>query len=69
MDLKVSLEQWRALLAVVDAGGYAAAAEALDKNQTNVKVLQHKGVKKLKEILVEARQLPIAAETHLGDGD
>ncbi len=40
----------------------AETAEALDKNQTNVKVLQHKGVKKLKEILVEARQLPITAE-------
>jgi len=39
----------------------AETAEALDKNQTNVKVLQHKGVKKLKEILVEARQLPVTA--------
>lgn len=36
MELKVSLEQWRALLAVVDAGGYAAAAEALDKSQSAV---------------------------------
>lgn len=38
----------------------AETAEALEKNQTNVKVLQHKGIKKLKEILVEARQLPVA---------
>ncbi len=29
----------------------AETAEALDKNETNVKVLQHKGVKRLKEIL------------------
>ena len=36
----------------------AETAEALEKNQTNVKVLQHKGIKKLKEILVESRQLP-----------
>lgn len=36
MDLKVSLDQWRALLAVVDEGGYAAAAEALDKSQSAV---------------------------------
>ncbi|MDF1628600.1 MAG: LysR family transcriptional regulator [Alcanivoracaceae bacterium] len=36
MDLKVSLEQWRALLAVVDAGGYAPAAEALNKSQSAV---------------------------------
>jgi RNA polymerase sigma-70 factor (ECF subfamily) len=47
----------------------AETAEALDKNQTNVKVLQHKGIKKLKEILVEARQLPIPAEAQPGDGD
>lgn len=36
MDLKVTLEQWRALLAVVDAGGYAQAAEMLDKSQSAV---------------------------------
>ena len=29
----------------------AETAEALDKHQTNVKVLQHKGVKRLKELL------------------
>ncbi len=33
---RVTIEQWRALLAVVDAGGYAAAAEALDKSQSTV---------------------------------
>src|SRR5476649_2426968 len=32
----ISLEQWRALLAVVDAGGYAQAAEALHKSQSAV---------------------------------
>ena len=32
----VSLEQWRALIAVVDAGGYAQAAEALHKSQSAV---------------------------------
>jgi DNA-binding transcriptional LysR family regulator len=36
VDLKVTLEQWRALLAVVDAGGYAPAAEALDKSQSAI---------------------------------
>jgi len=36
MELKVSLEQWRALLAVVDAGGYAQAAEMLEKSQSAV---------------------------------
>jgi len=33
---KISLEQWRALLAVVDAGGYAQAAEALHKSQSAI---------------------------------
>jgi DNA-binding transcriptional LysR family regulator len=36
MQLNVTLEQWRTLLAVVDAGGYAAAAEALNKSQSAV---------------------------------
>jgi DNA-binding transcriptional LysR family regulator len=33
---KVSLEQWRSLLAVIDAGGYAKAAEQLNKSQSAV---------------------------------
>lgn len=33
---RISLEQWRAVLAVVDAGGYAQAAEALHKSQSAV---------------------------------
>ncbi len=33
---KVTLEQWRSLLAVIDAGGYARAAEQLDKSQSAV---------------------------------
>jgi DNA-binding transcriptional LysR family regulator len=32
----ISLEQWRCLTAVVDAGGYAQAAEALHKSQSSV---------------------------------
>ena len=32
----ISLEQWRALVAVVDDGGYAAAAEAINKSQSAV---------------------------------
>ena len=34
--LRVSLEQWRALVAVVDHGSYAKAAEALHKTQSSV---------------------------------
>lgn len=33
---KVTLEQWRALLAVIDAGGYAKAAELMEKSQSSV---------------------------------
>ena len=33
---KITLDQWRALLAVVDAGGYAQAAENLHKSQSAV---------------------------------
>src|SRR2546428_13013757 len=32
----ISLEQWRALVAVVDEGGYTAAAEAIHKSQSAV---------------------------------
>jgi len=33
---RVTLEQWRTLVAVVDAGGYAQAAEALHKSQSAI---------------------------------
>lgn len=33
---RVTLEQWRCLVAVVDAGGYAQAAERLHKSQSSV---------------------------------
>jgi len=33
---RISLDQWRALLAVVDEGGYAKAAKALHKSQSSV---------------------------------
>ncbi|NKI34422.1 LysR family transcriptional regulator [Wenzhouxiangella sp. XN79A] len=33
---RVTLDQWRALVAVVDAGSYAAAAERLHKSQSSV---------------------------------
>ena len=32
----ISLDQWRALVAVVESGGYAPAAEALGKSQSAV---------------------------------
>ncbi len=36
MTPKITLEQWRALIAVVDAGGYAQAAQSLHKTQSTV---------------------------------
>lgn len=33
---RITLEQWRALVAVVEAGGYAQAAEQLNKSQSTV---------------------------------
>lgn len=39
MSPRISLEQWRALVAVVDAGGYAQAAETLHKTQSSVSYL------------------------------
>lgn len=33
---RISIEQWRALMAVVDAGGYAQAAQALNKSQSAI---------------------------------
>jgi DNA-binding transcriptional LysR family regulator len=36
MTPRIALEQWRALLAVVDAGGYAQAGEALHKSQSTL---------------------------------
>lgn len=33
---RITLEQWRALVAVVDAGGYAQAAEQMHKTQSSV---------------------------------
>ena len=33
---RISLEQWRALQAVVERGGYAQAAEALHKSQSTL---------------------------------
>ena len=36
MEPRVTLEQWQALVAVVDAGGYAKASQALHKSQSSV---------------------------------
>ena len=47
MTPRISLEQWQALVAVVDAGGYAQAAGMLHKSQSSVTYL----VQKLQAVL------------------
>lgn len=44
---RITLDQWRALVAVVDAGGYAKAADMLHKSQSSVTY----AVQKLEELL------------------
>jgi DNA-binding transcriptional LysR family regulator len=44
---RITLEQWRSLVAVVEAGGYAQAAETLHKSQSSVTY----GVQKLEALL------------------
>ena len=39
---RITLEQWRALVAVVEAGGHAQAAEALHKSQSSITHAVHK---------------------------
>src|SRR3954470_19040868 len=44
---RISLEQWRALIAVVESGGYSPAAEALHKSQSTLTY----AVQKVSELL------------------
>ena len=55
---RISLEQWRALIAVVDAGGYAQAAARLHKSQSAVTY----AVKKLERLLGVALARPAGAQ-------
>ncbi|WP_250657601.1 LysR family transcriptional regulator [Alkalimarinus coralli] len=61
---KVTLEQWRMFQAVVEHGGYAQAAEALNKSQSTINY----GVKKLQVLLgtevlqVKGRKAKLTAE-------
>ena len=50
---RISLEQWRSLQAVVDAGGYAQAAAALHKSQSAVTYAVQKIERQLKVKLFE----------------
>lgn len=65
--LHIALDQWRALLAVVEAGGYAQAAEALHKSQSAVTY----AVQKIEELLgvkafeIQGRKAVLTATGHM----
>lgn len=63
---RISLDQWRALLAVVDEGGYAKAAQALHKSQSSVTyaVQQIESLLGVKVFKIDGRK---AALTPAGD--
>ena len=52
---RISLEQWRALVAVVEAGGYAQAAERIHKSQSTVSYAVQKIEQQLDVKLFEIR--------------
>lgn len=55
MQARISLEQWRALIAVVDQGGYAQAADYLNKSQSTVSYAVHRIEHLLDVSVLEAR--------------
>ncbi|MES2352801.1 MAG: LysR family transcriptional regulator [Pseudomonadota bacterium] len=63
----ISLEQWRALIAVVDAGGYAQAAEALHKSQSTVTYAVQKieSILSVKVFEVQGRKAMLTTTGHL----
>src|SRR5712675_2039909 len=58
---RISLEHWRSLLSVVDAGGYAQAAEALHKSQSAVTY----AVQRIEELLGVRAFKVIGRKAHL----
>lgn len=63
----IALDQWRALIAVVDSGGYAQAAEALHKSQSSVTY----AVQKIESVLgvsafeIQGRKAVLTATGHM----
>jgi len=60
---QISLEQWRALIAVVEAGGYAQAAATLNKSQSTISYAVHKLEERLgiKALQVVGRKAELSA--------
>jgi DNA-binding transcriptional LysR family regulator len=64
MNPKISLDQWHALVAVVEAGGYAQAAAAIFKSQSTITYAVQKieRLLGLKVFVVEGRKARLTAE-------
>jgi len=67
MSPRITLEQWQALVAVVDAGGYAQAAEQLHKSQSSVTYLVQKleSLLGLKAFEIKGRKAALTREGQL----
>jgi DNA-binding transcriptional LysR family regulator len=64
---KVTLEQWRCLVAVVDAGGYAQAAAILHKSQSSVTYAVQKleALLDLQAFVIEGRKAVLTPTGHM----
>src|SRR5437899_1864041 len=67
MNPRITLEQWQALVAVVDAGGYAQAAEQLHKSQSSVTyaVQQLESLLEVKAFEIKGRKAVLTAAGQL----
>lgn len=65
MHPRISLDQWRSFIAVVDAGGFSQAGEALHKTQSSVSYAVQK-IEELLEVALFAREGRKAALTPAG---
>lgn len=66
LNPRISLEQWRALVAVVESGGYAQAAEEVHKTQSSVSYAVQK-IEQLLDVRLFERQGRRAALTAAGE--
>lgn len=67
MSPRITLEQWRALVAVVDHGGYAQAAQALNKTQSTISYAVHRieALLELKALVVQGRKAQLTPAGHM----
>ncbi len=67
MQPRISLEQWRALVAVVDHGGYAQAANALNKSQSTLSyaVRRIETLLDVQVLAIQGRKAQLTAAGHM----